>query len=293
MFQNYTGEIAALAVSICWTISGLFFEKAGYRIGSLSVNIIRLFFATFLLGFTTLIFRGSFFPFDASAHNWLWLGLSGVIGFFLGDLFLFKSYMIIGSRTAALIMSFAPMITAILGWFLLDEKLNPRDIVAILICLTGIIIAISNRKMRLNISARGLIFAFGGAAGQAIGLIMSKKGMGDYNPIAATQIRAIFGLISFALMITLLGRWKNIFSAVKDVHGMKAVSFGSFFGPFIGVTLSLFAIQQTKTGIASTLMALVPILIIWPSAVMFNEKIKPQQIIGAIISVAGATLFFL
>lgn len=293
MFQNYTGEIAALAVSVCWTISGLFFEKAGYRIGSLSVNIIRLFFATVLIGITTLFFRGSFFPFDATVHNWFWLGMSGVIGFFLGDLFLFKSYMIIGSRTAALIMSFAPMITAILGWFLLSEKLSPRDIIAILVCLTGIIIAISNRRMRLNISARGLLYAFGGAAGQAVGLILSKKGMGDYNPLAATQIRAIFGLICFALMITYLGRWKNILNALKDVHGMKSVSFGSFFGPFIGVTLSLFAIQQTKTGIASTLMALVPILIIWPSAVMFKEKIKPQHIIGAIITVVGATLFFL
>jgi drug/metabolite transporter (DMT)-like permease len=74
---------------------------------------------------------------------------------------------------------------------------------------------------------------------------------------------------------------------------MRSVMIGSFFGPFIGVALSLFAIQQTKTGIASTLMALVPIFIIWPSAVMFNEKIKPQHVIGAIISIIGVSLFFL
>ncbi len=293
MFQNYLGEFAALSVSICWALSGLFFEKAGYRIGSLSVNIIRLFFATFFLGIVTLIFRGSFFPVDATAQNWLWLGLSGVIGFFLGDLFLFRSYMIIGSRTAALIMSSAPMFTALLGFIFLNEKLNLQDVIAMTICLSGIAIAISNRKMKLNISAKGLLFAFGGAIGQAIGLILSKKGMGDYNPVAATQIRAIFGLLCFMAMITVLGKWGNIFKAFRDVQGIKAVTLGSFFGPFIGVTLSLFAIQHTKTGIASTLMALVPVLIIWPSAVMFKEKIKPQHIIGAIISVIGASIFFL
>jgi len=58
------------------------------------------------------------------------------------------------------------------------------------------------------------------------------------------------------------------------------------------VALSLFAIQQIKTGIASTLMSLVPVFIIWPSAIMFNEKIKPQQIIGAVISIIGVSLFF-
>jgi drug/metabolite transporter (DMT)-like permease len=74
---------------------------------------------------------------------------------------------------------------------------------------------------------------------------------------------------------------------------MKSVTVGAFFGPFVGVALGLFAIQKTQTGIASTLMALVPIFIIVPSAIMFNEKIRPQQVIGAIVSIAGATLFFI
>ena len=162
-----------------------------------------------------------------------------------------------------------------------------------LVTVSGIVIAIANKKMRLNIPFKGFLLAFGGALGQAGGLILSKKGMGDYDPIAATQIRAIFGLISFVILITYLGRWGKVKEASKHNSGMKSVLVGSFFGPFIGVALSLFAIQQTKTGIASTLMALVPILIIWPSAIMFNEKIKPQHIIGALISIIGASLFFL
>ena len=274
-------------------MSALFFEKAGHKIGSLSVNFIRLFFAIGFLGITTFFTRGLFFPIDATSYQWFWLGLSGFIGFFLGDLLLFQSYMVIGSRTAALIMSLAPMLTAIIGWFFLDEILSPKNIIAIIVSVSGIIIAISNRRMKLNVPVKGFLLALGGAFGQAVGLILSKKGMGDYDPVASTQIRALFGLLSFGILLTVVGRWKRLGQALTHKSAMKSVTVGAFFGPFVGVALGLFAIQQTKTGIASTLMALVPIFIIVPSAIMFKEKIRLQQIIGAIVSIGGATLFFL
>ncbi len=293
MFQSHIGEFAGLGVSICWTMSALFFEKAGHKIGSLSVNFIRLLFAIGFLGITTFFSRGLFFPIDATTYQWFWLGLSGFIGFFIGDMLLFQSYMVIGSRTAALIMSLAPMLTAIIGWFFLDEILSAKNIIAIIVSVSGIVLAISNRKMELNIPFKGFLLAFGGAMGQAVGLILSKKGMGDYDPVASTQIRALFGLLSFAILISVLRRWNKLGQAFTHTSAMKSVTIGAFFGPFVGVALGLFAIQQTKTGIASTLMGLVPIFIIVPSAIMFKEKITPQQVIGAIISIAGASLFFL
>jgi len=289
----HIGEIAGLGVSLCWTLSALFFEKAGNRIGSLPVNFIRLLLAVLFLGIVTLFTKGIFFPSDATGYQWFWLGLSGFIGFYLGDLLLFKSYMIIGSRTAALIMSFSPMLTAIIGWFFLKEKLNALEITAIMVSVAGIVIAISNRKMKLNIPLKGLVLALGGALGQSGGIILSKKGIGDYDALAATQIRALFGLVSFVVMITMLKRWPHVVMALKNKAGMQAVTVGSVFGPFIGVALALFSIQHTNTGIASTLMALVPIFIIWPSAVMFNEQIKVQQIVGAVISILGVSMFFL
>lgn len=289
----YTGEIASIAVAVCWTLSALFFEKAGRKIGSLSVNIIRLVWAFLLLGVTLLITQQTFIPMDATGAQWFWLGLSGVVGLFLGDLFLFKSYLLIGSRTSTLVMSSVPMITAIIGWFFLDEILSGKNILAIVLSITGIVIAIADRRLKINIPRRGLLYAFGGALGQAIGLILSKKGLGDYDPISATQIRIVFGLVSFIILITAMGRWKKVKEALSHRSGITAVSIGSFFGPFLGITLSLFAIQHTKTGIAATFMSLVPIMIIIPSAIMFKEKITAHHVIGAIISIIGVSLFFI
>ena len=293
--MTYTGEIAALLTAVCWTICALFFEKAGRRVGSLSVNIIRIFLAIIFLGMTTLITRGMFFPVDATMHNWFWLGISGVIGFFLGDLFLFKSYTMIGSRTSQLVMSLAPMFTAIIGFLFLAEILSLKSILGIIVSVSGIMIAVSGKGLKLNanLSPKGLLFALGGALGQATGLVLSKKGMGDFDPIASTQIRAIFGFLCFVLLVTFLKRWGQIFRSTKDLKSVGMISVGAVFGPFIGVSLSLFAVQHTSAGIAATLMALVPILIIAPSAIIFKEKITVQQVVGAVISMVGASIFFL
>jgi drug/metabolite transporter (DMT)-like permease len=293
LFQSHTGELASLLTAVCWTLSAIFFEKAGRRIGSLSVNIIRLFLGILFLGTTTLFTRGMFFPNDATFHNWLWLGISGITGFFLGDLFLFKSYTIIGSRTSQLVMSLAPMITATIGWFFLDEILSVKSILGIVTSVSGIMIAVAGKGLKLNVPLRGFLYALGGAVGQALGLILSKKGMGDYDAVAATQIRAIFGFFSFVLLVTVLNRWRRVFRAAGDATSMKSVTTGTIFGPFIGVSLSLYAVQHTDTGIASTLIALVPIFIIAPAALMFKEKITARQVIGAVVSIAGASIFFL
>ena len=292
-FQSHIGEIASLLTAVCWTLSALFFQKAGAKVGSLSVNIIRIFLGILFLGITTFFTRGMFFPMDATPYNWFWLGLSGVVGFFLGDLFLFRSYLIIGSRTSQLVMSLAPMITAIIGWLFLAEVLSPKSILGIIVSISGIMIAVAGKKLKLNIPLKGFLFALGGALGQAVGLVLSKKGMGDYDAIAATQIRAIFGFVCFFLLVTFLKRWRRVSMAVKDRKSMKSITLGAIFGPFVGVALSLYAVQHTHTGIAAALMALVPIFIIVPSAIMFNEKITARQVIGAVISIAGASIFFL
>ena len=293
LFQSHIGEIASILTAICWTLSALFFQRAGAKVGSLSVNIIRIFLGILFLGVTTFFTRGMFFPMDATPYNWFWLGLSGVVGFFLGDLFLFKSYTLIGSRTSQLIMSLAPMITAIIGWLFLSEILPVKSILGIIVSISGIMIAVAGKKLKLNIPLKGFLYALGGALGQAVGLVLSKKGMGDYDAIAATQIRAIFGFVCFFLLVTFLKRWRRVSLAVKDRASMKSITLGAVFGPFVGVALSLYAVQHTHTGIAATLMALVPIFIIVPSAIMFNEKITARQVIGAVISIAGASIFFL
>ena len=74
---------------------------------------------------------------------------------------------------------------------------------------------------------------------------------------------------------------------------MTSISIGSFFGPFIGVSFSLIAVKYTSTGVAATLMAIVPVLLIPPSILLKKEKVTWKEITGALIAVLGVATFFL
>ncbi len=297
-FRNHYGEFAALLTAFFWTITALAFESASRKLGSVAVNLLRLILGFIFLSIFALIYRGMILPVDAGPENWLWLLLSGLIGFVFGDLFLFKSYTIIGSRFAMLIMTLVPPITAFFGWLIMDEHLEPIHFLGMTLTFSGIALAIFSRngkgeKLSLKLAPPGILYALGGAVGQALGLVLSKKGVKDYDPFAATQIRIMAGIAGFAVLVTVMGRWKNISTALTNRQGMKSLTLGSFFGPFLGVSFSLVSVKFTEAGIASTLMAMVPIFIIAPAVIMYKENVTIAEIIGAVLSVGGVALFFM
>lgn len=296
-FNSHLGEFAALLTAFFWTITAISFESASRRVGSVAVNILRLIIGLIFLSVFNLIYRGFLLPVDASSENLIWLSLSGLIGFVFGDLFLFKSYTMIGSRFSMLMMTLVPPITAFFSWIIMDERMTLFHYLGMTLTFTGIAIAIFNRKapgekFSLKLSPRGILYALGGALGQALGLVLSKFGMKDYDPFAATQIRVFAGLFGFIILITILHRWSGVLTAVRNSEAMKSLTLGAFFGPFLGVSFSLMAVKYTEAGIASTIMALVPVFILIPAVIMYKEKVTIPEMIGAIVSVAGVGLFF-
>jgi drug/metabolite transporter (DMT)-like permease len=296
--NHHLGEFAALLTAVFWTITSLSFEFASNKIGSVAVNILRLIIGCAFLCVFNLIRRGLFWPLDASLENWIWLSLSGLVGFVFGDLFLFKSYTMIGSRFSMLIMTLVPPITAFFSFLILGERLTLFHYLGMTLTFTGIAMAIFSRsgvgeKLSLKLAPRGILYAFGGAVGQALGLVLSKFGMKSYDPFAATQIRIFAGILGYVLLVSLLSRWGSVLNGLKNKSGMALTSLGAFFGPFLGVSFSLVAIKYTEAGIASTIMALVPVFIILPAVVLFKQKVTIPEILGAVVSVAGVALFFL
>ena len=278
------------------------FESAGKRVGALSLNLIRLMIGLIFLAIYNAIFNDGFMP-SATGYQWFWLALSGVVGFVLGDLFLFQAFILIGARISMLIMALVPPIAALIGWITLGERLSGMEFLGMGITLLGIVLVMSTKldlkkgafgkTLKMGPLVLGSFLALGGAVGQAAGLVLSKKGMQDMNAFEATQIRIMAGVIGFTIVITLFKRWKHLFGALKDLKAMKFMTLGSFTGPFLGVSFSLLAVQHTDTGVAATLMALPPVMIIPPAILLNKERIKIIEIIGAIISIGGVVLFFL
>src|SRR5579862_8668519 len=118
------GEVAALGTSLCWTCSSLAFERATRRLGSLTVNLLRVTIAFGLLTLIASVTRDRPLPDDANASQWGWLFASGVVGMALGDLCLFRAYVLLGARVTMLIQTLSPVFAAAIGWAALGEGLG-------------------------------------------------------------------------------------------------------------------------------------------------------------------------
>ncbi|MBU1344023.1 MAG: DMT family transporter [Proteobacteria bacterium] len=299
----YTGELIAIGTVFCWTISVQFFEAASKRVGATSVNIIRLSVALILFGLLLFFRHGYIIPIHFPAHAWIFLSLSGVIGFFMGDIFLFKALVELGPRVAMLIFSLSAPTAAVIGWLFLDETYVLHQWAGMVITLSGVGIVILERNQKTSrpsklknrdISIKGVLFGVGAMLGQAVGYILSKAGMqadaGYLDAFSATQIRAIAAFLCFLVFFTVTGKWKNVITALKDTKAVLFTATGSAIGPFLGVSLSLLVLHYLTTGVASTFLSLVPVFIIPFSIFVHKENVSIRAAAGAVTAVFGIYL---
>jgi drug/metabolite transporter (DMT)-like permease len=298
--NSYIGEIAGLGTSVCWTFTSILFTIASQRIGSLVVNRVRLVLAVIFLLITHLAVQGEWLPLQAGTTRWFWLGLSGVIGLTLGDLFLFQSFVWIGPRRAMLLLSLAPIIGALVAWVTLGETLSLLEMAAVALTVGGVAWVVMEKENGNGFQSDrrhywlGIALGIAAALGQALGLIASKVGMaGDFAPLSANMIRMLVAMVVMWAYTLLRGEAQPTFKALADRQASLATLGGSLVGPFIGVWLSLISVQLTRVGIASTLMALPPVLVLPLSHWVFKEEISWQAVAGTAVAIGGVALLFL
>ncbi len=310
--MQHLGEIISLIVAVSWTVTAIFADKASHRLGSMTTNVIRLTLASVFLAILLWITLGHPYPVYADGKAWLWLGLSALVGYVFGDWCLFNSYLSIGARFGQLFMTLAPPMAAIAGWIMLGETLTWKSMLAMAVTLAGIAISILSRgeghKVKLSLPLKGVLLGLGAGTGQGVGLVLSKIGMQHYEaavpagapelmdtmlPFASTMIRAVIGMLGFLALMALQRDLPKLAAAVHDRKGLTYALILTLFGPVFGVSLSLMAVQYTDAGIASTLMALTPVLIIIPYAILYKQKIRLKEIIGVTVSMVGVAMFFL
>lgn len=310
--MNHLGEIISLFVAASWTVTAWFADKASRRAGAMVTNVLRLVLATAFLAVLLWITVGHPYPVYADGNTWLWLGLSAVVGYVFGDYCLFNCYLSIGPRFGQLMMTLAPPMAALAGWLMLGESLSWYSILAMGVTLMGIGISILSRDsghhFRLDLPLKGILLGIGAGTGQGVGLVLSKIGMEHYAaaipadapslmegmlPFASTMLRAIIGSLGFLVILGLQKNLGGLRRAVRDPLTMKYASIITLFGPAVGVSLSLMAVRYAHAGIASTLMALTPVLILVPEVLVNKKRIRPKEIIGLAVSITGVALFFL
>ncbi len=309
MNDHLIGQSAALFTALLWTMNSILFAAAGRRIGALSVNALRIAMAVVLLGLAHLVLFGTLTP-EANFDQWLYLGLSGIIGLGIGDFGYFSSLVKIGPRKAILLMSTAPIFTVVSAFFILDEVPGFWSYVGMAVTLAGVMIVIVERKPQGEATATephppkqemilGVLAGLLGGAGQGVGLVVSKYGMeevatGDaMDPLAATFVRMVVACVFIWVVVVAGGKVKPVLETRKDREAMKRTAGGAVLGPFLGVWMSMVAISLTYTGVAATLMSLMPVIVIPLVWILYKQKTNWQGIAGALVAVAGVAILFL
>lgn len=309
---NYIGEIISLGVACSWTVAALSSEVGSRRLGVFVMNVWRMLLALLFSVCLMWLTMGEPFPLYAGAEAWSWLLLSGVVGYFFGDWCLFNSYLTIGSRYGQLFMTLAPMFAALSAWVSIGQTLSAGSLIAMSVTIVGISISVLGRsnhhKLSIQLPAKGVLYGIGAGMGQGVGLVLSKIGLDyytadvpvavlpqveNYLPFGANLIRCLAGLLCFTIWLLVRGEGSKMRTSIHNHKGMLAMLTAVISGPFVGVGFSLMAVQYTAAGIASTIMATTPILILLPSYYLFHQKITWKGFIGACISVVGVSLFFL
>ena len=304
------GIVAGLTTAVLWTATAVCFEAAMRRIGSLAVNVLRMVVAALL--FVSLSFwrTGHLLPQGLAGFMWRDLALSGLVGFVVGDLMLFQAFVLIGGRLSMLIYATVPTMTAVAGYIFLGERIAAQGALGMLVTSVGIgaaVLGTRTTEASVRSSRRlGILLAIGGSAGQAAGLLLGKHGAAKMDAFAATEIRVLAGLAGFLIVAMSLQKLPSIGAIVATALGLirksdvawvqsarvalATLTLGGLFGPFLGVSLGLLSAQLLPAGIASTLMSIVPVLLVPVSAIVFRERVTAIEIGGTLMALAGVAL---
>ncbi len=298
--EPYLGQLAGLMTSVFWALTSIFFTMAGQRVGSRIVNRTRLVAASGMLAIAHSFAQGAPFPFDAEAARWGWLFLSAVAGLVIGDGLLFYAFTQIGARLSMLLMALTPVIGTLLAWAFLGEILRAVELVAITVTIGGVawVVLERNAPAQKHHTPRdyliGVLCGLGGAAGQAVGLVLSKQGMvGEFPTLSASLMRVVIAAVILWLIAGVQGKVRESIAALEDRQGLKLIIIGAFVGPVMGMSLSLVAVRLSNVGLASTLMALSPVILLPLGYWIFDEKITFRAVMGTVVALAGVAMIFL
>ncbi len=295
--MSYIGEISAVATAFCWSVTSYAFTSATRKVGALQVNIDRMILASLILFTIVLVFGFSLTLTFNQVSN---LILSGVLGLVLGDSFLFKSFQLIGARLGIIIMALVPALSTVLAYFFLDEVIANIGLLGMILTIAGILtVVLEKNNTKKNYPAfnkLGIFYGFLGALGQASGLIFAKFAFegGELNGFSASFIRLFSASLIILPLAATFRRYKNPFRIYPQNYSVtKSIFIGTVFGPVLGITLSLIAIEHAKVGIASTLMATMPVIMLPISGFYFKEKFGWKAIVGAMVAVIGTAIIFM
>ncbi|AHC16268.1 DMT family transporter [Salinispira pacifica] len=294
------GVLLALGAAGAWAHNSIFYTFSGRRVGSGTTAHIRLWIALPVSLLIQLMITGSFLPVLSGGASLAAAAVSGLFGYVVADLLLFRAFLDIGPRDTMLIMTGSPLFAALFSWLMYGERLAPGTGAAALLILSGIAMVVRDTTPAKTGTGRpdrkgiGVLLAIAGAVSQALGIVASKYSInaGD-SPVEINVVRLLAGLLGLLVYVGFRGTFFQDFRKMKDRRALGFIAFAAVVGPSLGVMGSLYAVMFIPVGLAAVLMQTTPLFLFPVEHLLFRRKITLWGISGTVLSLSGITLLLL
>ncbi len=295
------GQLFALLVAACWSQNSIVYAFAGRRVGSNTVTHFRLWIALPAIVLVHLAFTGSLVPLNLTSSAYIYLSISGLAGFCIADLCLFRAFLDLGPRETLVVLTLSPIFSAVGSWFLLSEVLAVTQITGIALTVAGVgwVLWAENRRHHTGKRAdrrriiTGSLFALTGSVSQAVGMILAKYGLeGDVHPVSANLIRICAGLAGLVIFAVLRGQFLADFRKMKDSRSLLLIGSGALIGPVLAIILTLYALTMAPVGVVTAIMQTSPIMLLPFDRWILKKNIPVGAVLGTFVAVGGTVLLF-
>ncbi|MEP6677363.1 MAG: DMT family transporter [Ferruginibacter sp.] len=299
-----SGYLFALATLLSWTVSTFVLAKLTRLEDAAIINKAALFFSTLLLGLVVCIVDHlslwELFTLP-NLSNWIWLGISGILGKSIGDYCSYKSLRILGARRRSMITTLSPGFAWLFGLIILSETMNWLGIAAMLLTMISLLLLINSnaekeevRKENYGLPLPGFLFGIIASALTGLAFILSKKTFAETNThiseFHGTWIRIITAFV--ALLLFDIARNKNtrFITAFFDRQKAGLLFVSILFGAVLGLSFSLMAITRVNTATAFTIFSLLPVSIIIVSVILYKKRLTLKSWLYSLLAITGVLI---
>jgi drug/metabolite transporter (DMT)-like permease len=288
------GELASTAAAATWAVGSLLFARAGERVSASVLNLAKCGIGLAMLVLTAVLLTGSGWPQGATAGQWAWLGLSGVLGLSVGDTAFFGALLRLGPRRALLLWALVPPLTAVLGWMFLGEPLTFEMLLGIVVTTAGVTWVVIERSPGLVVRPKhlwaGVLLGVVASTCQAVGSIMVKQADHDLSALDVSILRLVAGTLALVAQVAVERKGPEVRRMVDDRKLGANVAVATFVGTYLGIWLSIYGLQNTYAGVAATLQSTSPIFVLPLAVFVLKERLTARAVIGALVAVGGVAV---
>lgn len=216
----------------------------------------------------------------------------GLIGMTFYHLLFFSALRYTTASNASVINASMPVLTAIIAFFILKEKLSFRRTFFIFTAFLGVVLTITKwdlTSIYTNGFNKGDLLMICATTSWATYGVIAKKGMKSIKPLKLTA----YSFVMCVIILTPFALKEIIFENALDVppKAYLAIVYMALFPTVIGYTVQQTCIKHIGPSNTALFINLVPIFSIFMATIFLGESLYPLTIVSAFIIILSVISF--